>query len=107
MDPVVASIFGFEDQLVKIDVVLKEGEPASGNIHVSMGLVVPPIGVGGLGDVDVCGFSHGVLAGVHSTCLQVQYWATIAAADDDGLVGKLAEWLKANLAKLLQTGDKL
>lgn len=49
-----------------------------------MGLVVIPIGIGGLEDVDVCSFTKGVLAGVCSTDLDIEGIAAVAGTDDNG-----------------------
>ena len=72
MDPIVASVGGFHDQLVKVCVMLQEGEPLFGEFHVGVALVVIPVGIGGLGDVDVGCFTKGVLAGVCATDFDVK-----------------------------------
>lgn len=51
-----------------------------------MGFVVIPIGIGGLGDVDVGSFTKGVLAGVCTTDFDVELVASVAATDDDWLL---------------------
>lgn len=46
MDPVVATVGGFHDQLVKVGVMFQEVEPLLGELHVGVALVVIPIRVG-------------------------------------------------------------
>lgn len=72
-----------------------------------MRLVVVPIGIGGLGDVDVCGFSQSVLAGVCATYFYVEGIATVTGTDDDGLTCKGAQGFEDGLAELLQGRDVL
>lgn len=88
MDPVVTTIGGFHDQLVKVGVVLQEVEPSFGKFLVGVGLVVIPIGIGGLGDVDVDSFAQSVLRGINTSYLDIQLRATIARADDDWLLSE-------------------
>lgn len=64
-----------------------------------MGLVVVPIGIGGLGDVDVCRFTYCVLAGVCASDLDVEGIAAVATGDDDGLLSELAERRKLILCR--------
>lgn len=43
VDPVVSSVGGFHNQLVKVGAMLKEVEPLLGKLHVGVTLVVVPI----------------------------------------------------------------
>ena len=84
VDPVVATVGGFEDELVEVGVVLQEVEPAVGDVHVGVVEVVIPIGVGSLGKLYVGGFTEGVLTGVGATDFDVQLVTAVAGGDDDG-----------------------
>lgn len=53
MNPIIATIGGLHNQLVKVGVVLQEVEPLFGELHVGVAFVVIPIGIGCLGDLDV------------------------------------------------------
>lgn len=64
-----------------------------------MRLVVIPIGIGGLGDVDVGSFTKGVLAGVCTTNFYIEGIAAVATGDDDGLLSELAERRKLILCR--------
>ncbi len=46
VNPEVATVGGFHDQLVKVGVMFQEVEPLFGELHVGVALVVIPIGVG-------------------------------------------------------------
>ena len=65
-----------------------------------MGFVVIPVGIGGLGDVDVGSFSQGVLAGVCASDIYIQGIAAVATGDDDGLLCELTERLQDSFAEL-------
>ena len=107
VNPVVEAVLCLEDELVEVGVLLEEGEPTVGNVHVSVRLAVFPGGVWGLGQTDVGGFSQGVLAGIDASYTDVQGRAAVAGADDDGLAGELPERLEDDTAELLQGGDVL
>ena len=87
--------------------VLEEGEPTVGGLHVGVGTAVLPTGVRGLGQEDVGCFTEGVLAGIDASYLDIEDIAAVAGADDDGLPGELAEGLEDGAAELLQGGDVL
>lgn len=53
VDPVVTTVGGLHDELVVIRVGLEPREPTFGKFLVGVSFVVVPIGIGGLGDVDV------------------------------------------------------
>ena len=57
MNPVVATVGGFHDELVVIRVGLEPREPSFGKFLVGVRLVIIPIGIGGLWDVDVSCFT--------------------------------------------------
>lgn len=61
VNPEVLVVAGLDDGLVKVRVGGQELEPSVEDVLVSMSFVVLPIGMGGLGDVDVCCLSKGVL----------------------------------------------
>ena len=107
VNPVVEAVLCLEDELVEVGVLLEEGEPTVGHVHVGVGLPVLPGGVWGLGQTDVGGFSQGVLAGIDASYTDVQGRAAIARADEDGLAGELPERLEDGAAELLQGGDVL
>lgn len=67
-----------------------------------MSLVVIPVGIGGLGDVEVRCFTKGVLAGVCATDFYVQGIRSVAAEDDDGLLSESTQGLKDGLTELLK-----
>ena len=46
MDPVVTTVGGLHNQLVKVSVMLQKVEPLLGELHVGVALVVIPICVG-------------------------------------------------------------
>lgn len=46
VDPIVATVGGFHNQLIKVGVVLQEVEPLLCELHVGVALVVIPVGVG-------------------------------------------------------------
>ena len=62
MDPVVTTVGGLHNQLVKVGVVLQEVEPLLGELHVGVALVVIPICVGIERHMDVGSLTKGVLA---------------------------------------------
>ena len=76
-------------------------------LRMSMGLVVIPVGIGGLGDLDVDCFAQGVLRGIDATDLDIELGTSVAGADDDGLACEGTEGLKDGLAELLKRGDVL
>ena len=53
VDPVVLAVLGLENELVEVGMLLQEGEPTVGNVHVGVALVVVPSGIGCLGQADV------------------------------------------------------
>ncbi len=107
VNPVVEAVAGLEDELVEVGVLLEEGEPTVGHVHVSVRLPVLPGGVWSLGQTDVGGFTQGVLTGIDASYPDVQGRAAIAGADDDGLAGKRTEGFEDDTAELLQGGDVL
>ena len=107
VDPVVATVGGFENQLVEVAMRFEEVKPLVGNVHVGVGKVVVPIGVRSLWKLDVSCFTEGVLAGVCATDFDVELVATVAAGDVDGLTGKGAERLQDGLAELLENRNVL
>lgn len=107
VDPVVTTIAGFHDELVEIRVGLEPREPTFGKFLVGVSLVVIPIGIGGLGDVDVGCFTYCVLAGVCATYFDVELVAAVDATDDDRLTCKGAQGFKDGLAELLKNRDEL
>ena len=72
-----------------------------------MSLVVIPVGIGGLGDVDVGSFTKGVLAGVCAAAPYIQGIASVAAGDNDRLLSKGTQGLKDGLAELLKGWNEL
>lgn len=64
VNPVVTTVGGFHNQLVKVGVVLQEVEPLLGEIHVGVALVVIPIRVGIERYMDISGFSNGMLTNI-------------------------------------------
>lgn len=93
VNPVVTTIGGLHDQLVKVGVVLQGIEPLLGELHVGVTFVVIPIRVGIERHMDVGSFAKGVLRGIDSSYFDVELRATIAGTDDDGLLSELAERL--------------
>ena len=87
--------------------VLEEGEPMVGNLHVGVALSVHPRGVLGFGKVDVGCFAQGMLAGIDSSYLDVEGWGTITGTDDDGLSSEFSEGFEDGATELLQGGDVL
>ena len=107
VDPVVETVLCFQDELVKIGMLLEEGEPTMGHIHVGVTLVVFPRGVPGLGKADVGRFAQGVLAGINASYLDVERTASVAGTDDDGLAGICSQGLEDGTAELFQSGNVL
>jgi len=88
-------------------VLLEEGEPAAGRLHVGVPAVVAPGDVGGLGQADVGRFTEGVLAGIDASYLHVEGIAAIAGVDDHGASRELPEGFEDGAAELLQGRDAL
>lgn len=107
VNPEVFAVGGLDDGLVEVRVGGEELEPAVEDVLVAVRLVVFPIGVGSLGDVDVCCFTECVLAGVCSSDLDVESIAAIAGTDDDGLTCKSTQGFEDGLAELLQGRNEL
>lgn len=76
MDPVVTTVGGLHNQLVKVGVVLQEVEPLLGEFHVGVELVVIPVRVGIERHMDVGSFSKNLLAGVRISDIDVKLRAT-------------------------------
>lgn len=107
MNPVVAAVGGFHDELVVIRVGLEPREPSFGKFLVGVRLIVIPIGISGLGDEDVGCFAKGVLAGVCASDLDVEDIAAVARADDDRLSCKGTQGFQDGLAELSQRWNEL
>ena len=105
VDPIVATVGGLHDGLVKICVGDDPLKPLLCQVHVGVTLVVVPVAVVVQRDVDVSCFAHGVLTCVCSTYFDIQLRATIARADDDGLLSELAERLEDGLTQLFGTSS--
>lgn len=78
VDPEVFAIGSFDDGLVEVRVGDEPVEPLVENLLVGVGKVIVPIGIGGLWELDVSGFTKGVLAGVCTTDFDVQGIAAVA-----------------------------
>lgn len=74
--PVVTTVGGFHNQLVKVSVMLQKVEPLLGELHVGVALVVIPICVGVERHMDAGSFSKSLLAGVRTSDLDVKLRAT-------------------------------
>ena len=69
--------------------------------------VVAPINIRGSGNADVAGFAKGVLGGIDASDFDVELWATVARADDDGLAREGSEGFEDLFAQLLEGRDIL
>ena len=107
MYPEIFAIGSFEDELVKVSVMLKEIKPLAGGFKVSMTLVVIPSGIACKRETDVCSLAQGVLGGIGSTNLDVERVATVTGADDNGAANEGTKGFQDFLAELLQSGDVL
>lgn len=85
--------------------LLEEGEPTVGGLHIGVRLAVFPAGVLSPGQADVGCFSQGVLAGIDASYLDVESRAAVAGGDDDRSAGKLTKGFEYGATELLQGGD--
>lgn len=53
MDPVVASVRGFHDELVEVGVLDDPVEPSVEDVFIGMGFAIAPFGIGSLWYLDV------------------------------------------------------
>lgn len=107
MNPIIFAIHCFENQLVEVTVVHDPGEPVVEDVHVGVGFVVIPLGIGGLGDLDVDCLAKGVLRGIDTTDLDIELGTAVATADDDRLACEGTEGLEDLLAEQLESWDIL
>lgn len=107
VNPEVEVVGGLDDGLVKVRVGGQELKPTIQDVHICVGKVVLPTGVGCLRNLDISGLANSVLAGIDATDLGVESVATIAGIDDDGLTGKSTERLETLLAELHKRRDEL
>ena len=91
MYPEIFAIGGFEDELIKVSVMLEPVEPLAGGLKVGMTLVVIPSCVRSQGQADVSGLAQSVLGGIGATNLHIELVATVAGADDDRAANEPAE----------------
>lgn len=107
MDPVIASVGGLHDGLVKIGVGDDPLKPLFCQVHVGVTFVVVPVAVVVERDVDVSCFTKGVLAGVCSSNFDVELVASVTTTNDDLLVGESPEGFKTLFAELNQGWNEL
>ena len=92
--------------MVVVAIVHDPGEPSVEDVGVGEALALLAREVI-LGNAYVAGFSKGVLGGIDASNLDVELWATVAGADDDGLARELAEGFENLFAQLLEGRDVL
>lgn len=85
MYPEVFAVGGFDDGLVEVGVLDDPVEPAVEYLLVGMGKAIAPLGVRGLGNLDIGCFAKGVLTGIDSSDFDVEGVASVSGTDDDRL----------------------
>lgn len=78
MNPEVFAVGGLDDGLVEVCVLDYPVEPAVQNLLVGVSQSIAPLGVSGLGNLDVGCLSQCMLARIHTTDLDVELRTTIA-----------------------------
>ena len=92
--------------MVVVAIVHDPGEPSVEDVDVceALALLAREVIVG---DADVAGFSKGVLGGIDASNFDVELWASVAGADDNGLACEGSEGFEDLFAELLEGRDVL